>query len=165
MLKQPVPTSLVIVAALFILGGLSAVVEMIAALARGGIFLNFGVLGLFIGFGLLRLSRGWRTCGLVFTWLGLIFMPIAGLLVLTSSGPVNFTMFGQSMGRLPPIVGLLFVALIFAVLVWQYRVLTRPDIRFLFKLPGALPPPRSQGFDVLPTAPATPYSDHEGGRA
>ena len=52
--SQQIPTSLKVVAALFILSGVSSVIDIFVSMAYGNINFNFGVLGLFIGFGLLR---------------------------------------------------------------------------------------------------------------
>ena len=76
---QPAPASLKIVAALFIFGGICSAIEVIVSLMYGHININFGVLGLFIGPGLLRFSSGWRTCALVFLWIGFILTPIIAL--------------------------------------------------------------------------------------
>lgn len=129
--------SLRIVAVLFILGGISAIIEILVSLTHGNINLNFGVLGLFIGIGLLRLRRGWRTCGLVFTWLGLVGVPLIALFFLGHSGPLDFKIFGQEVGHAPKEFGLVLCVALFALLVWQYRVLTRPDVRELFGLPSS----------------------------
>ena len=131
------PTSLIIVAVLFILGGVSSVYEVLFSLTRGNINLNFGVLGLFIGFGLLRLSSGWRTCALFCTWLGLLLIPIVGLLILNHDGPSNFKFVGQKIGVDGKGAGLVMCIVIFLYFAWQYRVLTRPDVLALFR-----PPPR-----------------------
>ena len=54
---RPLPTSLKIVAALFILGGIWSVIVVVKSSAENGLYFDFGVLGLFVGFGLLWLSR------------------------------------------------------------------------------------------------------------
>ena len=131
----PIPTSLKVVAFLFILGGVCALIEVLVSLLHAHVSINFGVLGLFIGPGLLRLSRGWRTCALVFLWLAMIGIPIAAVLFLTASGSVDFTLFGQKAGNAPRELGLVIAALAFVLAVWEYRVLTRPDVRRLFGLP------------------------------
>jgi hypothetical protein len=124
--------SLKIVAALFIVGGVSSIIDVIIRLTQGTIFLNFGVLGLFIGIGLLRFSRGWRTCALVFLWIALIGLPLVALALLCFEGPVDYTLFGQKVGEAPRVVGVTLAAGMFAIALWQYWVLTRPDIRKLF---------------------------------
>ena len=126
------PLALKIVAVLFILGGIFAVIEVIVSLMNNRININFGVLGIFIGFGLLRLSQGWRTCALVFTWIGLIVIPIIGILFLSHSGPLDFSLFGQKVGHASRELGVGMVVVLFVYTVWQYRVLTREDVRYLF---------------------------------
>jgi hypothetical protein len=105
---------------------------VIICLTQGTIFLNIGVLGLFIGIGLLRFSRGWRTCALAFLWIALIGLPLAALAFLFLEGAVDYTLFGRRMGEAPRVVGVTLAAALFALALWQYRVLTRPDIRKVF---------------------------------
>ncbi len=133
----PIPISLKVVAFLFILSGLFSLIEIVVSLLHSHLNLNFGVLGLFIGPGLLRLSRGWRTCGLVFLWIAMIGSPIIALLFMTVSGPLDFTLFGQQAGHVSKEFGMVLAALAFALAVWQYRVLTRTDVRRLFGVPDA----------------------------
>jgi hypothetical protein len=128
--SKPIPTSLKVVAALFILSGICSLIDVVVSLMHNNI--NFGVLGLFIGPGLLRLRRGWRTCALVFLWIAMIGVPIIAVLFLTSSGPVDFVLFGQKVGHASKEFCIAIVAVVFALAVWQYRVLTRPDVRRLF---------------------------------
>ena len=130
--RQPTPTALKVVAVLFILGGLSSAIDVLIRLTQGSLFLNFGVLGLFIGPGLLRYSRGWRTCALVFLWLGMVGFPLAAVLVLATDQPLRYTVFGQQMGEAPKGAGVAVAALGFALALWQYWVLTRPRVRQLF---------------------------------
>ena len=129
---QPPPTSLKIVAVLFIFGGVCAAIDVVASLMHSHISINFGVLGLFIGPGLLRFSRGWRTCALVFLWIGLIGVPIIALLFLAHQGPLDFRVFGQKVGHASKGLGLAAAGLAFVLALWQYRVLTRSDIRERF---------------------------------
>jgi hypothetical protein len=89
------------------------------------------IVGFWIFFGLRRLSRGWRICALVVTWW--IFIALLWILAylffgrqLHLSAP-DVRMVGVAMSWL-----LVKVGLAFALVVWQYRVLTRPDIRSLF---------------------------------
>jgi len=134
--QQSVPLSLKIVAALFVLGGISSIIEVIMSLTQGTLNLNFGVLGLFIGIGLLRLSRLWRTCALVFLWITMIGIPIIAIIFMTASGPLDFTLFGQKVGQAPKGLGIVLAVVVFALAVWQYWVLTRPEVRRLFRVPG-----------------------------
>lgn len=135
MSEKPLPGGLKVVAGLFILGGVCAAVEVLVSLANGQVNINLGVLGIFIGSGLLRLSRGWRTCALVFLWIALIALPIFAFIAIVRSGPLDLKIFGQNVGHAPKEVGLAIAAALFLLTVWQYRVLTSPGIRDLFGLP------------------------------
>ena len=146
-MKQ-IPTSLAVVAALFVLGGISAVIEMLVALTQNKFTIHFGVLGFFIGRGLLRLSRGWRTCGLVFIWIALVFIPIWALLVIFARAPVNFTVFGEVVGTVPKMLALLIGCVIYSVALWTHRVLVRPDVLQLFGL-GSSPASCAQSLALL----------------
>ena len=129
---KTIPLSLKIVAWLFIIGGISAVIEILISLAHGRINFNFGVLGIPAGFGILKLSRGWRVCGLVLLWFGLIITPIIFIIGLTK--PATVSILGYPTGKVPGIVVSIIAIPIFLLLIWQYRVLTRPDIKELFGL-------------------------------
>jgi len=131
---RQIPASLKVVAALFILGGICAVIEVLVSLVHGHININFGVLGLFIGPGLLALRPGWRTCALVFLWIAMIGVPIIAVLMLAHSGPLDFKVFGQKVGYASKEIGLLLAVIVFVLAVWQYRILVRDDVRRLFGL-------------------------------
>lgn len=131
---KQVPTPLKVVASLFILVGVCSLIEILVSLMYGRIFLNLGVLGLFIGFGLLRLSRGWRTCGLVFLWIGMIGVPVVAILFISVGGP-TIRFFGQKVGHASPSLGIAAAVVGFLITLWQYRVLTRPEVRELFEVP------------------------------
>ena len=135
--NRRLPTSLIVVAVLFIIGGVFSVIEVLVSLAHSHISINFGVLGLFIGPGLLRVSRGWRTCALVFIWIALITIPIIGVLFITVDGLLDFNVFGQKVGHASKLFGLVIAAFVFAMAFWEYRVLTRSDVRRLFNVDDA----------------------------
>jgi hypothetical protein len=131
-MRPRLPFALKVVAVLYILGGISAVIEVIVSLMSSRININFGVLGIFIGIGLFRLSQGWRTCALVFTWIALIALPVIGLLFLDQSGSLDVNIFGEKVGYASKEFGVGMVVGLFFYTIWQYRVLTRPDVRHLF---------------------------------
>jgi hypothetical protein len=131
---QSAPLSLKIVAALFILSGISSIIEVIFSLTQGRLSFNFGVLGVVIGIRLLRFSRTWRICALIFIWIALICLPLVALVFLFLAVSVNYIIFWQNVGPGSRVVGAALAALLFALALWQYRVLTRPDIRRLFGL-------------------------------
>ena len=124
--------ALKVVAVLFIVSGVFAVLEIWLSLTHNQLNLNFGVLGIFIGLGLLRFRRGWRTCALVFIWLALIIIPVFGFMVIGGARPIHLKLFGQQMGYASPIFAFFVATVLFALAAWQYRVLTRPDVVQLF---------------------------------
>ncbi|MEK6703434.1 MAG: hypothetical protein AABZ53_14330 [Planctomycetota bacterium] len=119
-------------AAVFILGGVLAALEVLVALVAGRLSLNFGVLGLFIGPGLLRFSPGWRLCALVCIWIGIVGLLLAGACFLGNPDRLTVTIFFIPAGQASPALALGMCAFCLLIAVWQYRVLTRPDIRVLF---------------------------------
>jgi hypothetical protein len=131
---RQIPASLKVVAVLFILGGVCAAIEILVSLAHSHININFGALGLFIGPGLLARRPGWRTCALVFLWIAMIGVPIVGVLMFAQSGPLDFTVFGQKVGHASKEIGVGIAVFVFALSVWQYRILVRSDVRKLFGL-------------------------------
>lgn len=132
-MMDEIPGSLRRVADVFRVFGLLAAADVLLSLPQGRLSFNFGVLGLWIAPGLLRLSPGWRTCGLVLLWVAMIGSGIAAVFVANHSGELPFVFFGQRVGRVPGEVAVLVPAAIFAVSLWQYRVLTRPEIGRLFE--------------------------------
>jgi hypothetical protein len=135
------PTALIACAWVFIAFGLLAAVDIAVSLINGRLNLNLGILGLFIGRGLLRRASGWRTCALAV----LVIEMIALVLILI--------LFAINLGSLPgPNVVVAGAAALaagaFALSLWQYRVLVRPDVRALFEiasrqhLPAYTMPPR-----------------------
>src|SRR5438128_6680105 len=95
--RQPLPTSLKVVAWVFLIFGILSAIEIISSLVAGKLSLNFGVLGIFIGRGLLRLSPGWRTVALICLWF--MFGLLVILMLATIGGcEVKVTWVGE---RLP----------------------------------------------------------------
>lgn len=126
------PTPLRIVAGLFIFSGICAIIEIVVGLLHSHVDLNFGVLCLWIGPGLLRHNRTWRTWALVFLWFGLILLPVFCLFAL-GRGALDLKFFGVIVGKVSPLLGIAFAVPLYCLILWQYRVLTRPDIRALFQ--------------------------------
>ena len=128
------------VAYLFLIMAVFSLIDITGSASRGHVHPNFCVLGLWICAGLRRYSRPWRTCALVFIWLGFIFYGCVLAVFLycvafnaeqiIQAPPFGFKDFKDSEAELIwPLIG---VALLFALQFWQYRVLTRPEIRSLF---------------------------------
>lgn len=130
----PLPRALRIVAYVFLIQGAGALIEILLSLSSGTPSINLGLLNLFIGLGILKLRASWRTLGLAFLWIGMIGGPLALVLILTSDVQPVFAFYGWEFGPAskPPAVAssLAFIALA----IWQYRVLTRAEVRCLFGL-------------------------------
>ncbi|MBF0199055.1 MAG: hypothetical protein HQL32_15165 [Planctomycetes bacterium] len=132
MINHHIPKELKIVAVLFLISGIFTAIEIIIQLIHGHVNLNFDVLQIWVCFGLLRLSRGWRTLGLVFLWFDFIIAPFMLFHLLQGNRSLEFKMFGLQVHGLPSPV-IIFIILFFLFLsIWQYRVLTKPHIRRLF---------------------------------
>ena len=132
--RGALPTSLKAVAYFLIFEGVCAAIDIIVSLARGHVNINLGVLAIFAGFGILRLSRGWRTFALVTIWIVLIAAPIAAIALIAGAGPARWKVFGQVVGAASNIAAIVVTLVVFAINLWMYRVLTRPDVRLLFGL-------------------------------
>jgi len=122
-----------VVAGLFILSGISALVEIIVSLIHGHVSINLGVVAVLIGPGLLRLSKTWRRWALVFTWIVLIVAPLGAALFLGAPSSLDFKLFGRKVGEAPEGLAIGLAVVTFLLALWQYRVLTRPDVRVLFR--------------------------------
>jgi hypothetical protein len=137
------PTALVVVAWIFILEGIAAIVTT----TRGLLFehridLNLALLGLWIGPGLLRGSASHRRWAIVMLRLALVLGPIALLFVLVSPSVPPITVFHVSLGLFSRGYLLATVGLVLSGIVWQLRVLQRPDVRVLFEKPLSKLPPK-----------------------
>lgn len=132
------PRALRVVAWLHLLMGVGSAAEILVGLTRHSIHFAFGVLGIPIYFGLLRLSSGWRTCALVMLWLDLIALPVAFYISLMGSGPVPFRVLGVDVGEVPRVWMTVTALTAFPLIVWQYLVLVRADVRQLF-FPATMP--------------------------
>lgn len=131
-MNPPRPKALTVVAWIFIIGGVAVAIEILLALLRQHLSLNLGVIGIFIGLGLLRLSRGWRTVALVSLWIAMVGTPLVGMMALSGQGALSFTVFGIKVAEMSIGPFLIYAFGFFVLTVWQYRVLTRSDVRALF---------------------------------
>src|SRR5665213_572217 len=129
---RQIPTSLSVVSYLFLIASIVSVIEIVFSAARGAIHPNFYFLGLWIFTGLRRYSRGWRTCALVFIWVSLISLAVFIGIILFDGGVLWQRSSDHKLVELPLIWSLMIVVPFFVLELWQYRVLTRPDIRNLF---------------------------------
>jgi hypothetical protein len=114
-----------IVAFLFVLSGVGA---LASAIQSGRFVLSSGLLGIPIGIGLLRYQSLWRTFALIWLWLGLICLPLLGVMALIAMNSVS------AFGRRSTLLLGAAIVLGFLFEYWQYRVLTRPEVRRWFDL-------------------------------
>jgi hypothetical protein len=134
--ERPVlPPALRAVGYFTILTGIATLLTVLVDLAKGHLSINIGVLQIPAGFGILRLSRGWRTFQLWMLWFGMIGFGIASLILLFGGSFPTFTIYGRSATHWGREIALAICTIAGGVLIWQYRVLTRPDVRRLFGLP------------------------------
>lgn len=87
----PIPRALRLVAFLFLYNGISAVITILVSVLNNRLQLDFSVIGIFVCIGLLQLSDGWRRCAIVLTLLGIIMIPVVGILSLSAPhANINF---------------------------------------------------------------------------
>lgn len=140
--RRELPLSLIIVAILFSVLGFSSAANMLNHFLSGSLHIDIGILNLFIAIGLLRKKPVWRTTALVVVWIGvvLLFVSLLATLALPSSS-APLTVYGPMLDGAPwyveKVILFGFVALMFAAFFWILHVLTRPDVRELFRLAGA----------------------------
>ncbi len=127
---HPIPQPLKIVAWVFIFGGICAAIQVVVLLLAGHININLGVLGIFIGHGLLRLNPRALTWAIIFTWFSLILTLVFIVISLFTLG--NLEIFGLTLGKVSPAFSFIFGVAVFALVYWQYTVLTKRQIRQLF---------------------------------
>jgi len=134
--EKKVPVSLVIISYLFLIPGamyLSVIIFIIILSFFGGFPGGFttwlcifaapiAVFFFLLSRGLRRCSPGWRICALVLTWWGFLVIAFKVGYFLTH-GATD----GES-----TLEFLVTYALGIIIQIWQYRVLTRPDVRELF---------------------------------
>ncbi|MBK7643764.1 MAG: hypothetical protein IPJ19_12085 [Planctomycetes bacterium] len=121
--QSTIPKDLRLVAWIQLLCGLCSVVTVAFQAAHNRYFLDFSVLGVPIYFGLMSKSNAWRTCTIVMLQLELVLLPCVFLVGLAGipTGHVS-----------APVLALP----IFLLVLWQYRVLMRAEIRALFQHPA-----------------------------
>jgi hypothetical protein len=127
--RPPLPWDLRLVAYLYLLGGIAAIVHMVVAATAGRPLLNAAVVFLPVGWGLLRLRRGWRRRAVVITVaVPLLGLAMAGYLYLMS-GRAVVKWLGSGQG---PVGGIIIGVLLLALVIWQLRVLSSARTKALF---------------------------------
>jgi len=130
-IRREIPTSLSVVSYLFFTSGVFILVWGAFIIYLGGSIqpdIIVGILAILMSRGLRQCSRFWRFCALVVTWLG--FLGVARMTYQAVS-PYLHSSVHKPADTLP--VGFLCVMAVgFLVQIWQYRVLTRSEVRDLF---------------------------------
>ena len=127
-MKTNRPTSLTVVAWLFILVGILAVVSTAARALSGTITLNSAVLALPGGIGLLRVRRGWRMFCLCALCVGVLGSVLLSAGAIYSPQKIHL----PGLGVPSPYFVVLVAVASTLVYVWAYWVLTRKDVCALF---------------------------------
>jgi hypothetical protein len=137
---MPFPKAVTVVAWLFIVTGVYAILSTVLSLFGLHRDLDLACINLWIGLGLLHRQARWRWWALVVLRITLALIALAALLVLATPPHLDVSTLAHGAGSLPRTVSLVVVLLALAVTWWQYRVLQRPDVRQLFDAAGRQPP-------------------------
>ena len=116
-----------IVSWFFILAGVGC---LIAPFFTGRLEVGTGLLGIPVGIGLLRFRAAWRTFALASIWLGFASLLVI-VAILLSSQHVTVNLFGWHPESRWTYLVYLIPALL--VMLWEYRVLTRAEVRGWFQ--------------------------------
>lgn len=135
------PWALTAVAAIFLVGGLTATWDFgssggLGSIGggRGNLYLNFGILALPVGIGLLRRRPGWRTVALVFTGLNAVGVLAAAVASIVGVGQFTLRISGRDNVPLSESWhGSLALGFLAAVFGWMMYILLRPDTRKRFQ--------------------------------
>ena len=119
--EAEVPPGIRPVAWMFMGFGVLGLVSSAATLIEGRPVVNVAFLGIFIGRGLMR--GGWRTAGMIFLLVALLWLASFTMTLLTSLEP-----------RYVLLVPICAVA---AMLLWMFRVLLRADVRAYYEARAA----------------------------
>ena len=117
-----------IVAVIFLAEGLIAVFEMVQTrrLAFGP-----GLLELATGIGLLRYRNGWRIFAVVILWLTIVLAVFAGAIAIFRGEHLWAVVVAPVQSNA---VAVMLLIVILGLMLWQVRVLTRPEVRRAFEL-------------------------------
>ena len=127
-----IPVSLQVVAALFILSGIWALLQMLLIHSLDNILLDLTLLGLVIGPGLLRRSWYWQPVAVVWLLLELAGAVWAVAPIARAPGPFDVWILSQNLGQISKAFALTLVAGALLLFAWQFWVLLRPDVRRIF---------------------------------
>lgn len=146
MRRKAAQNALSVVSYFFLAAGLIALLEMAHHAFMGLFHFNFGILGIGIFVGLRRYSRLWRACALLFTWYGMITAAWALYVCLHGDpAPTNQIIYSRRLAAVPGNWLALPLLMVLLVTFWQYRVLTHPAVRRLFRHGSRPTPPMRPG--------------------
>ena len=128
---QP-PRALRVVAALFALGAVLAVLQMLLGLSQDRLNLDLAVLGFWIAPGLLRGDRTWRRWAIALAAIQAVAIGLATPFVVGGSGTITVNLPGVHLTDAPEWVWLVASIPWGVIAAWQWWLLTRPAIRARF---------------------------------
>ena len=126
------PAELRVIALLFRVEAVLALVGILWALSERRLNLNVGVLGFWIAPGLLRGERVWRAWALAFSVAQTLGLGFLSVLAVLSRTPVTVSVYGSPVYELPFWTILLLLVPLAMLGSWQWWVLMRPEIRRRF---------------------------------
>ena len=129
---RPVPGCIWCGALLFIVIGIVSLADIVISRREYYFPISVGVLGLLIGPGLLRLRKGCRICGLFLSMVAMVGIPVVALCYFFGHLPMGFKVLGFSVCETPMVWFLTTACILYAAMIWQYRVLSRVNTRVLF---------------------------------
>jgi hypothetical protein len=129
-----IPTDLRIVAFLFIIEGILAIIDMIVGIAHERFSVNFGFIAIFIGRGLLKFNVSWRKIATMGLWIWNIAGPLVALyfLFFNSGDAVRIQFLGYFASNITRIELLVVMATTSVLSIWSTYVLYRKPIKELF---------------------------------
>lgn len=129
-----IPWSLRLVGILFLLVGVISLADLVATIGTARLRFDPAVIGIFVGVGLLKLSRVWRVVALITLSIVLVFLVLMARVILRYGG-IDTMQWGNEVWAIgTPAVFLFGLAAVALLILWQFRVLLRRDVRMLFKL-------------------------------
>ena len=134
------PTALTVIAWLFILTGIFAVVAMVIDLVVShDVILDLDIIGLWIGPGLLRAEERFRRWALWYERFSLAAIPVVAILSgFFAPAQLGLQFFGViPIGSMSRAVLLTVLAVGWVLALWEYTVLQRRDVRAQFLLPNS----------------------------
>lgn len=123
-MDMKIPSSLKIVAWIFILTGLNGLISMLISFNTNHIKLSLDAIKLYVGIRFFVRSKSSRKAAIFLVCLDFILIPIALVILLnTNQSQMDFRLFGYTFGKIPTAGTFLLVIIMLLLNVWQYKVL------------------------------------------